>query len=68
MIVTTHYIYISLQEIFLNTDSDFENKIVDREKENAERESILRHMREEEKEESELISYVKDKIKVLKSE
>lgn len=65
IIGSVHYFYISLKEIFSKDDDEKVPLIIDRKKQEEKREEILKHMREDEKEENELDMYVKNKIKVL---
>lgn len=57
--------YISLKDLFQNDDMQGEFILRDKKMDEANKEKIMKHMREEQAEEDELTNYVKDKIKVL---
>ena len=65
LIGSAHYIYISLNDFFSKDDSLEVPLIIDKKKEERNKQEIFKHMREEEAEDNELTNYVKDKIKVL---
>ena len=65
LIASSHYIYISLNDLFSNDDGEERPFIIDKKKEEKHKQEIFKHMREEEAEANELTRYVKDKIKVL---
>lgn len=57
--------YISLKDLFQSDDMQGEFILRDKKMDEANKEKIMKHMREEQAEEDELTNYVKDKIKVL---